>query len=75
MRARAIGAGRGWRWCRRTPLLAGMATAGAVLLVLAALSAGIAAVQYRAKAALETQARLVQEEHFYHTSIAVAMLS
>jgi WD40 repeat protein len=70
---------RGWRWCRRNPVLAGLMAAAATLLVLAAGSASVAAIQYRLiarqaeeKAATEIQAKKVLESHLYDHRITLA---
>jgi WD40 repeat protein/tRNA A-37 threonylcarbamoyl transferase component Bud32 len=61
--ARPVGAlARGWRWCRRNRAVAALAASVFALLVLAALSAATAALQYRAKADAESKARLDLEE-------------
>jgi WD40 repeat protein len=63
---------RGWRWCRRNRLAAGLAAAGIVLLFCAAVSATIAAFLFSAKANTEMKARAVLEEQLYDNAIAIA---
>ncbi len=78
--ARPVGSlERGWRWCRRNPILAGLMAAAATLLVLAAGSASVVAIQYRLfarqaeeRAATEAQAKKVLETHLYDHRIALA---
>jgi hypothetical protein len=71
--ARPVGPlGRGWRWCLRNRVVAGLAAAAASLLVLAAVSATVAALQFRAKAEAESRARADLEEQLYDNHIAVA---
>src|SRR5262249_37460969 len=58
MVARRVRAVEGaWRWCGRTPGLAGLAAAVAALLVAAAVSATVAALQYRLIARQEERLR------------------
>ncbi len=70
---------RCWRWSRRNPLVAGLAATAVMLLLLATVSATIAAFWFRAnadteraKADTETKARLALEEQLYDNYIAVA---
>jgi WD40 repeat protein/serine/threonine protein kinase len=61
-----------WRWRRRNPLIAGLLGGVAALLVLTALTASVAALEFRSKAEVETQARREIEKQLYASSIAVA---
>jgi WD40 repeat protein len=61
--ARPVGAAeRAWRWCRRNPVLAGLAASVAMLLVAVTGSAGVAAFQYRLVARQEERLRNAAEE-------------
>jgi WD40 repeat protein/serine/threonine protein kinase len=51
-----------WRWCRRSPALAGLTAAVATLLVVVAVSGVVAAVQYRRLADQEEQRRNEAED-------------
>jgi tRNA A-37 threonylcarbamoyl transferase component Bud32 len=58
IRARPVGRSeRLWRWCRRNPALAALTAAVALLLVAAAVSATVAALQFRLKAEAESRAK------------------
>ncbi len=78
--ARPVGSlERVWRWCRRNPMLAGLTAAAATLLILAAGSAGVAAIQYRLiareaedRARTEAKAKTELETHLYDHRIALA---
>jgi WD40 repeat protein/tRNA A-37 threonylcarbamoyl transferase component Bud32 len=63
---------RTWRWCRRNPGLAASLTAAAALLVVAVVTAVLAAFQFRAKADVEAKARVDLERLLYISNIAVA---
>jgi len=71
--ARPVGpVGRGWRWCLRNRAVAGLGVGAAVLLLVAAISATVAAFEFRAKADTEARARVDLEEQLYANRIAVA---
>jgi WD40 repeat protein len=71
--ARPVGLpARIWRWCRRNRAVAGLLAGVAALLVIAAVSATVAAFQYREKADTEARARIALEEQLYDNHIAVA---
>ena len=54
--ARPIGTvERGWRWCRRNPMVAGLATGIAALLVVGTITATIAAVRFKSLAEEQRQ--------------------
>jgi WD40 repeat protein/serine/threonine protein kinase len=63
---------RAWKWASRNPLVALLATSAAALLILAAVSAAIAAFLFRAKADSESRARTALEEQQYENFMAVA---
>ncbi len=64
---------RVWLWCRRNPAAAALSAGAAALLVLAAVSATVAAVLYRAKADGEAKARAVLEAEDYDKNISLAV--
>jgi WD40 repeat protein/tRNA A-37 threonylcarbamoyl transferase component Bud32 len=73
IRARPVGRlERGWRWCRRNPLVAGLCGGVFLLLVGTAASALLAAYQFYEKAEVEAKARGVLEEQLYANRIAIA---
>jgi WD40 repeat protein/serine/threonine protein kinase len=78
IRARRVGgAERVWRWCRRNPVLASLTTAVALLLAVAAVSATVAAIQFRQKAEAEARAKedLETNQYFDHITLAHRELS
>ncbi|HEV3262430.1 MAG TPA: serine/threonine-protein kinase, partial [Gemmataceae bacterium] len=62
---------RWWRWCRRNPVVAGLATAVAGLLVLTAVGAAIAAIRFGRLATEADDARL-QEHKERRRALALA---
>ena len=64
---------RVWLWCRRNPAAAALSAGAAALLVLAAVSATVAAVLYSAKADGEAKARSVLEDELYDKNISLAV--
>src|SRR5262249_32075761 len=76
---RASAAERFGRWCRRNPVVAGLAAAVAISLIVAALSAAVAAIQYSRIARQEAQAKETEarakedlETALYFNCIALA---
>jgi WD40 repeat protein/tRNA A-37 threonylcarbamoyl transferase component Bud32 len=71
--ARPVGpVARCWRWCLRNRAVAGLGFGAVVLLLVAAISATVAAFEFRAKADTEARARTDLEEQLYANRIAVA---
>jgi WD40 repeat protein len=71
--ARPVGPlARAGRWARRNPVVAGLCAGVAALLVATVIVAGIAALEFRARAEVESQARADQEAQLYATRIAIA---
>ena len=64
---------RVWLWCRRNLSAAALSAGAAALLVLAAVSATVAAFLYSAKADGEAKARSVLEDELYDKNISLAV--
>jgi WD40 repeat protein/serine/threonine protein kinase len=72
IQARPIGrVARGWRWCKRNPVFAGLAGSVATLLLILAIAGSIAADR---QASLETRQRQIADRRLYVRQIAIAQL-
>jgi WD40 repeat protein len=82
IQARPVGVlGRGWRWCRRNPGLAGAVGAAALFLVLGSLIAALLAIQARAEArradqvaASAREAKRFSDRRYYALEMKLASL-